>query len=159
MKQRLCVGLVVAATCGAAAAGAFAAAHGTVTARVGTLRFSYPARFAHLDFPQAVLVADYRLSKDSPTVRTATFPAEGVVFEVLREPKLDHPIPAPTVRFPLSLDRLGPSAPHPSGQTWERRFAFRGAVYLVVVWYGKTASERDRAAVAAIVTSVRATHL
>jgi hypothetical protein len=155
VKQRLCVALAVAAVCGAAAACAAAAVRGTVPASVGTLGFSYPARFAHLDFPQAVLVADYRLSKDSPTVRTATFPADGVVFELSREPKLSHPIPAPPVRFPLSLDRLGPSASRPNGQTWERRFAFRGAVYLVVVWYGKTASARDRAAVASIVASVR----
>ena len=158
MKQRLCVVLAVVAVSGAAAACAVAAARGTAPAKVGTLRFSYPARFAHLDFPRAVLVADYRLSKDSPTVRTATFPAGGVVFELSREPKLSHPIPAPSVRFPLSLDDLGPSAAHPNGQTWERRFTFRNAVYLVVVWYGKTASPRDRAAVASIVSSIHGTH-
>ncbi len=156
MKQRVCIGLAVLAVCGAAAACAVAASRGTVPARVGSLRFSYPSRFARLDFPQAVLVGDYRLSKDSPTVRTATFPADGVVFEVNREPKLGHPIPAPAVRFPLSLDRLGPGSRRPNGQTWEQRFAFRGAVYLVVVWYGTTSVERDRAAVASIVSSVRA---
>jgi hypothetical protein len=126
-----------------------------VPASVGTLRFSYPARFAHLDFPRAVLVADYPLSKDSPTVRTATFPANGVVFELLREQKLSPPIAAPAVRFPLSLDRLGPSQHRTNGQTRELRFRRDGDVYWVIVWYGNTASERDRAAVASIVPSIR----
>ena len=85
--------------------------------------FSYPARFAHLDFVEvAVLVADYPLSMDGPTVRTATFPANGVVFELLREQKLTPPIAAPPVRFPLSLSRLGPSHHRTNGQTWELRF-------------------------------------
>ena len=127
-------------------------------ASVGTLQFAYPARFAHLDFGRgrAVLVADYRLSKNSPTVRTATFPASGVVFELSREQKLNHPIAAPPVRFPLSLDRLGPSQHRANGQTRELRFRVKSDVYWVIVWYGNTASERDRAAIASVVSSIRA---
>jgi hypothetical protein len=158
VKRRLCIGLVVAAVCGTAAACALAA----VPAKVGTLRFSYPERFAHLNLGSAVIVADYPLSKDSPTVRTATFPANGVVFELEHEPKLGHPVPAARVRFPLSLDRLGRITRHSDGRTWELRFSVNGDandVYLVVVWSGKTASARDRAAVASIVASVRAAHL
>lgn len=137
-------------------AAAVIAAPGTVPASVGALQFAYPARFAHLDLGRgsAVLVADYRLSKNSPTVRTATFPASGVVFMLSREQKLSHPIPAPPVRFPLSLDRLGPSQHHANGQTWELRFRRNGDVYWVVVWYGNTASARDRAAIASVVSSI-----
>jgi hypothetical protein len=154
VKQRLSVALVVAAVCGAAAACALAA----VPAKVGTLRFSYPARFEHLDLGSAVIVADYPLSKDSPTVRTATFPANGVVFELLHEQHLDHPIPAAPVRFPVLLDRLGRSTRHTNGQTWELRFSVGGNaddVYWVVVWFGDRASAADRAAVASMVRSVR----
>jgi hypothetical protein len=129
-------------------------AAGTVPASVGTLQFAYPARFAHLDFPRAVLVADYPLSKNSPTVQTATFPANGVVFELLHERKLNPPIAAPPVRLPLSLDRLGPSARHTNGQTWELRFRVKSDVYWVIVWYGNTANEPDRAAIASIVASI-----
>jgi len=135
-------------------AAAAVGAPATVPASVGTLRFSYPARFAHLDFPRGVLVADYRLSKNSPTARTATFPANGVVFELAREPKLSPPIPASPARFPLSLERLGRSAQHTNGQTWELRFSVGNDVYLVVVWYGNTASARDRAAIASVVSSI-----
>ncbi len=127
-----------------------------MSASVGTLQFAYPARFAHLDFPRAVLVADYRLSKNSPTVQTATFPASGVVFELLREQKLNPPIAAPPVRFPLSIDRLGPSQHHTNGQTRELRFRVKQDVYWVIVWYGNTASARDRAAIASVLSSIRA---
>jgi hypothetical protein len=130
------------------------AAAETRSARVGVLRFSYPDRFAYLLFPRGVLVADYRLSRNSPTVRDATFPSSGVVFEVLREPKLQPPIAAPTVRFPLALARLGRSARHANGQTWELRFRLKGAVYWVIVWFGKSASEKDRAAIASAVSSI-----
>ena len=139
-------------------AAAVVAAPGTVSASVGTLHFAYPARFAHLDLGRgsAVLVADYPLSMDSPTVRTATFPANGVVFLLSREPKLSPPVPASSVGFPLSLSRLGPSQRHPNGQTWELRFRRNGDVYRVTVWYGNTASARDRAAIASVVSSIRA---
>jgi hypothetical protein len=119
------------------------------------LRFSYPGGFAHLVFARGVLVADYRLTKNSPTVLFASFPASGVVFELDREPKLQPPIAAPTARFPLSLARLGRSTHRPTGQTWELRFSVKGSVYWVVVWFGKSAGEGSRAAIASVVSSIR----
>ena len=101
-----------------------------------------------------LLVADYRLSRNSPTVRSATFPASGVVFELEHEAKLQPPVAARAVRFPLSLAKLGRSIRHANGQTWELRFRTKGAVYWAIVWFGKSASNEDRAAVTSIVSSI-----
>jgi hypothetical protein len=125
------------------------------SARVGALRFSYPDRLAHLLLPHGVLVTDYRVSMNSPTVREAVFPATGVLFGLSRELKLQHPIAAPTVRFPLSMVRLGASHSRPNGRTWELRFSVKDAVYLVTVWFGKGSDGRDRAAIASVVSSIR----
>jgi hypothetical protein len=148
------VGSVVAAS--AVAAVGRAAADGA-SARVGSLAFAYPSRFAHLDLPGAVIVADYPLSKNSPTVRSATFPRNGVLFMLNREPKLQPPIAAPAVAFPLSLRSLGRSHHHPNGQTWERRFQLKGSVYGVTLWLGNASSKSDRATIASVLTSVHST--
>jgi hypothetical protein len=148
------VGSVVAA-CAVAAVGR-AAADGA-SARVGSLAFAYPSRFAHLDLPGAVIVADYPLSKNSPTVRSATFPRNGVLFMLNREPKLQPPIAAPAVAFPLSLRSLGRSHHRPNGQTWERRFQLKGSVYGVTVWLGNASSKSDRATIASVLASVHRT--
>jgi hypothetical protein len=157
-----CLGAVsvVAVLCSTAAASATAAtghAAAETTSKVGVLSVSYPARFAHLDFnpSRGVLVADYPLSRNGPAVRTGVFSPSGVVLEVSREPKLQPPIAAPTVRFPLSLGRLGRIAGRPNGQTWELRFRVQGGVYWVIVWFGKSSSEEDRAAIASVVSSIR----
>jgi hypothetical protein len=159
VKRLSSVSVVAAVVCSIAAAPALTAsgyaAAATRSASVGALRFSYPDRFAHLVFPRGVLVADYQLSLNSPTVRSATFPASGVVFELEHEPKLQPPIAAPAVRFPLSLANLGRSTRHANGQTWELRFRAKGSVYWAIVWLGKSARDEDRAAVTSIVSSIR----
>ena len=77
------------------------------------------------------------------------------MFELSREQKLDHSIPAQLVRFPLSLDRLGPEpAPRERTNVGAALPPSSSDVYLVVVWYGNTASERDRAAIASVVSSI-----
>ncbi|HJX48889.1 MAG TPA: hypothetical protein VJ375_13660 [Gaiellaceae bacterium] len=157
VKRLSSVSVVAAVVCSIAAAPALTAsgyaAAAARSASVGALRFSY--RFAHLVFPRGVLVADYQLSLNSPTVRSATFPASGVVFELEHEPKLQPPIAAPAVRFPLSLANLGRSTRHANGQTWELRFRAKGSVYWAIVWLGKSARDEDRAAVTSIVSSIR----
>ena len=49
-------------------------------------------------------------------------------------------------------DGRGRSHRHANGQTWELRFQVKDAVYWVTVWFGKTASARDRAAIASVVS-------
>jgi hypothetical protein len=121
------------------------------------LRFSYPDRFAHLVLPNGALVADYRVSIDSPTVREAVFPRSGVLFVLSREPKLQPPIAAQTVGLPLSMARLGDGRSRPNGRTWELRFGVKDTVYWVTVWFGKSSSARDRAAIASVVSSIAQT--
>jgi hypothetical protein len=138
MKRLVFASIVVLVAC--AIAGAIAVTRGGAAeskpGRVGVLRFRYPERFRTLAFgDRALLVADYPLSRDSPTVRIGVFPPSGVVFELFREPKLEHPIAAPAVRFPLSLSDLG-RRQRPNGQTWELRFRAKRAVYWVIVWFG-----------------------
>lgn len=125
------------------------------TARVGVLHLQYPDRYQQLDVARGVLVADYPLSRDSPTVRIGVFPPSGVVFELFREPKLQPPVPAPHARFPLSLTALGPSHQRPNGQIRELRFQRHGGVYWVIVWFGNRASADDRAQITAVVSSIR----
>jgi hypothetical protein len=125
------------------------------TARVGALQVTYPASFSHLSMPRGVVIADYPLTKNSPTLRAAIFPSSGVVVELVREPKLQPPVPAAAGRFPLALAKLGPSDSQSNGRTWELRFAAKGSVYWLVVWFGKTSSRTDRAAAASIVASIR----
>ncbi len=155
MNRLVLASLVVSLGCGIAAAGAIPTTAKSRSARVGLLRFHFPDRFRELGDPSGVLVADYPLSRNSPTVRYGVFPPSGVVFELFREPKLQYVIPAPTVRFPLSLSGLGRSHPRPNGQTWELRFRVKGAFYWVIVWFGKHASAEDRAGIASVVSSIR----
>jgi len=158
VKRLSSASVVAAVVCSIAATPALTAsgyaAAAARSASVGALRFSYPDRFAHLVFPHGVLVADYRLSRNSSTVRSATFPAGGVVFELEHEAKLQPPVAARAVRFPLSLAKLGRSIRHANGQTWELRFRTKGAIYWAIVWFGKSASNEDRAAVTSIVSSI-----
>jgi hypothetical protein len=116
---------------------------------------SYPDRFGHLKLPGGVLVADYPLSRNSPTVRRGMFPTSGVLLALYREPKLQPPIAAGKVRFPLSLGKLGNILTRPHGQSWELRFRVQGDVYDVVVWLGNSSNTRNRAAMASVVSSIR----
>jgi hypothetical protein len=156
MNRLVFASIVTFVGCGIAAAGAAAGdAAESRSARIGLLRFQFPDRFRQLGDAHGALVADYPLSRNSPTVRYGVFPRSGVLFELSREPKLPYVIPAPTVRFPLSLSDLGRSHPRPNGQNWQLRFRVKNAVYWAIVWLGKSASAQDRAAIVSVVASIR----
>ena len=150
--------IVAAVLCGSAAASTLTAtghAAAETTARVGVLSVSYPDRFGRLDLPHTVLVADYPLSRNSPTMQRGVFPAGGVFFELFREELKPQPsIPAPAGRFPLRLGSLGRILSRPNGHTWERRFSVQGGVYWVIAWLGKRSSTGDRATIASVVSSI-----
>ena len=43
-----------------------------------------------------------------------------------------------------------------NGEVWQPYFCFKRAIYGMIVWFGDHADARDRAAVASIISSIRA---
>ena len=71
------------------------------------------------------------------------------------------PVNAPNdtaLRLPLSLNELHQGPHHADGTAWSGDFGFRGRVYSVTFWAGKTAPRHDRTSLLRALASIRPTH-
>jgi hypothetical protein len=132
----------------------------TVAIRAGSLAVSVPRGFKRLEFRRrgrviGFLLTDYRVTPDSPTLRAAVFPANGVLLSLARAPTvLQRSVPQ--LRLPLTLRELGGPKSHNDGTTWNNMFDFRDQAYAITFWAGDKAPKIDRAALQNALLSIHA---
>jgi hypothetical protein len=152
-----CVVLVAAfAVCApnADAVGQRAAAAPATSVRITALILTVPRGFDQHEVRRGghlvgVLVSDYPVRANSPTLTEGVFPPHGVVLLVGRAvgpPLLLRRIPAPLLRLPVRLTQLQGPQHHAHGTAWNGTLRFRGVLYTISFWVGRSATSRDRAA-------------
>lgn len=124
------------------------------TVRVAALVLTVPQGFNRDELRRAgrvgVLLTNYPVRSNSPTLAKGQFPPHGValvVSQAFGPLSLLRRVPAPPLRIPLSLNRLQGPQHHPDGDAWNGTFRFRGDVYDISFWIGRTAPSRDQAAI------------
>lgn len=131
--------------------------------RVGALVFTVPRNFSQHDFRRSgrllgILVTDYRVDANSSTLTTGTFPSHGVAL-VLGQAALPEVTArraaARPLRLPLRLSELRGPQRHADGDAWNGVLCFRGLLYTVSFWAGRTALPDDRAALLDALTAIQ----
>jgi hypothetical protein len=159
VRQPLCVLSAVVAAFGLAACGSGTKtlAAPAISVRVGALVLTVPRSFNRLTRRDGrlfgLVVTDYRVRADSPTLTRGVFPGNRValVLERWRGPQ----VPAPPLRLPLSLHELEGPQHHATGTAWNGTLRLDGSLYTLSFWAGRTASPNDRAALLHALTSIR----
>ena len=140
--------------------GRSAPAASATSVRVGSLTVAVPRGFSRHDFHHGghlvgVLVTDYRVPTNSPTLTEGLFPTHGVAL--ILERAAGPRVAAPLLRLPLSLDQLGGPQHHADGTAWNGVLRFRGSLYTISFWLGQTAPPHDRAALLRALTLIHST--
>jgi hypothetical protein len=134
---------------------------------VGALRLTAPSRlYVHYGrYPGrqvfGVAVTDYRVpAHESPghIFYAGILPGDRVGLTVSRIPA--NMPNATALRLPLSLDELSqePRATTSDGTLWNGEYRFRGRLYSVTFWVGKTAPRHDRTPLLRALASIRPAH-
>ena len=92
------------------------------------------------------LITDYRVTPNSPTLKESVFPASGVLLSLGRGPSALPLRSLPPLRLPLTLSELKGPEHNTNGTNWNNLFAYRGQMYAINFWAGRTAPSADLAA-------------
>lgn len=122
--------------------------------RITALTLTVPRGFDQHEVQRAghfvgVVVTDYPVPAKSPTLTDGVFPAHGVVLLLGRAvgpPLLLRRVPAPPLRLPVSLTQLQGPQHDVDGTAWNGTLSFRGLLYTISFWVGRSATSRDRTA-------------
>ncbi len=149
----------------AEALGRSAAAAPATSVRITALILTVPRGFDQHEVQRGgrlvgVLVTDYPVRANSPTLTEGVFPSHGVVLLLGRAvgvPLLARRISAPLLRLPVSLTQLEGPQHHADGTAWNGTLRFRGLLYTISFWVGRSATSRDRATLLHTLALVRGT--